>query len=74
VDQPEFLFANENVGDSFDEESERKLLRDVFKRVRDNSLREQAKKLARDLKAEPSEAKMEQLMSIQRSRHSLNKN
>ncbi|WP_413289687.1 DNA primase [Bdellovibrio sp. HCB337] len=74
VDHPELLFMTENAGESFDEESERKLLRDVFKKVRDNSLREQAKKLARDIKAEPSAEKLEQIMNIQRNRHSLNKN
>jgi DNA primase len=74
VDHPEVLFVNESANESFDDENERKLLRDVFKRVRDNSLRDQAKKLARDLKTEPSAEKMEQIMSIQRNRHSLNKN
>ncbi|MGZ3742532.1 MAG: DNA primase [Pseudobdellovibrionaceae bacterium] len=74
VDHPEALFVNENANESFDDENERKLLRDVFKRVRDNSLRAQAKNLARDLKTEPSAEKMEQIMNIQRSRHSLNKN
>ncbi|HEY8271334.1 MAG TPA: DNA primase [Pseudobdellovibrionaceae bacterium] len=74
VDHPEAFFVNENANESFDDENERKLLRDVFKRVRDNSLRAQAKKLARDLKTEPSAEKMEQIMNIQRNRHSLNKN
>ncbi len=74
VDHPEALFVNENANETFDDESERKLIRDVFKRVRDNSLRDQAKKLARDLKTEPSAEKMEQIMSIQRNRYSLNKN
>jgi DNA primase len=74
VDQPELLFSTEGTAESFDEDSERKLLKDCFKKVRDNSLREQAKKLARDLKTEPSSEKMEQIMNIQRNRHSLNKN
>jgi DNA primase len=74
VDQPELLFGNEGTADSFDEDSERKLLKDCFKKVRDNNLREQAKKLARDLKTEPSSEKMEQIMNIQRNRHTLNKN
>jgi DNA primase len=74
VDQPELLFVNETTADSFDEESERKLLKDCFKKVRENSLREQAKKLARDLKSEPSAEKLEQIMNIQRNRLSLNKN
>ncbi len=74
VDHPEVLFVNENANESFDEDSERKLLKDVFKKVRDNSLKEQAKKLAKDLKADPSAEKLEQIMNIQRNRHSLNKN
>lgn len=73
VDQPELLFVTEGAGNLFDEESEKKLLKDCFKKVRDNCLREQAKKLAHDLKAEPSSEKMEQIMNIQRNRHSLNK-
>lgn len=73
VDYPDLLFMSENAGESFDEESERKLLRDVFKKVRDNSLREQAKRLARELKSEPSAEKLEQIMMIQRNRRSLNK-
>ncbi|RYZ67580.1 MAG: toprim domain-containing protein, partial [Proteobacteria bacterium] len=74
VDQPELLFLSDGTAESFDEDSERKLLKDCFKRVRDNSLREQAKKLAKDLKTEPSSEKMEQIMNIQRNRHTLNKN
>jgi DNA primase len=74
VDLPELLFMSDGTSESFDDESERKLLRDCFKKVRDNSLREQAKSLARDLKSEPSSEKMKQIMNIQRNRHSLNKN
>ncbi|RYZ83415.1 MAG: toprim domain-containing protein, partial [Proteobacteria bacterium] len=74
VDQPELLFLSDGTAESFDEDSERKLLKDCFKRIRDNSLREQAKKLAKDLKTEPSSEKMEQIMNIQRNRHTLNKN
>lgn len=74
VDQPELLFLNDGPSDTFDEDNERKLLRDCFKRVRDTFLREQAKQLAKDLKTAPSSEKLEQIMTIQRSRHSLNKN
>lgn len=76
VDQPEFLFQGGptlEMDPGFDEESEMKLLRDCFKRVRENFLREQAKSLARDLKNEPSSEKLEQIMNIQRNRISLNK-
>lgn len=76
VDQPELLFFNEPAqgGDTeYSEEAETKLLRDCFKRVRENSLREQAKQLVKDLKSEPSSEKLEQIMNIQRNRFSLNK-
>lgn len=63
-----------NEGDpGYDEEAELKLLRDCFKRVKENFLRDQAKRLARDLKNEPSSEKLEQIMNIQRNRISLNK-
>lgn len=76
VEQPEYLFqvGPTNEGDpGYDEEAENKLLRDCFKRVKENFLREQAKRLARDLKNEPSSEKLEQIMNIQRNRISLNK-
>lgn len=77
VDQPELLFINDSVQssgeDNFNEELEAKLLRDCFKRVRENFLREQAKQLMKDLKSEPSSDKLEQIMNIQRNRFSLNK-
>jgi DNA primase len=76
VDQPEYLFEASPAGHGdpgYDEELEAKLLRDCFKRVRENFLREQAKQLARDLKTEPSSEKLEQIMNIQRNRISLNK-
>ncbi|MEK2643879.1 DNA primase [Bdellovibrio sp. BCCA] len=76
VDQPEYLFQvgpTPEAEPGFDEEAETKLLRDCFKRVKENFLREQAKQLARDLKNEPSSEKLEQIMNIQRNRISLNK-
>lgn len=76
VDQPEYLFDASLAGPNdpgYDEETEMKLLRDCFKRVRENFFREQAKQLARDLKTEPSSEKLEQIMNIQRNRISLNK-
>lgn len=76
VDQPEYLFQVGPMAEGdpgYDEESENKLLRDCFKRVKENFLREQAKRLARDLKNEPSSEKLEQIMNIQRNRISLNK-
>lgn len=76
VDQPEYLFDVSPAGPNdpgYDEETETKLLRDCFKRVRENFFREQAKQLAKDLKAEPSSEKLEQIMNIQRNRISLNK-
>jgi DNA primase len=76
VDQPEYLFENSPTGASdpgFDEETEVKLLRDCFKRVRQDFLKEKSKQLVRDLKTEPSSEKLEQIMNIQRNRISLNK-
>lgn len=77
VDQPELLFLSDHASvagdDNFSEESESKLLKDCFKRVRENSLREQARNLAKDLKSDSSSDKLEQIMNIQRDRFSLNK-
>lgn len=77
VDQPELLFLSDQMvvaGDeSFSEESELKLLKDCFKRVRENFLREQAKQLVKGLKSDSSSEKLEQIMNIQRDRFSLNK-
>ncbi|WP_413576605.1 DNA primase [Bdellovibrio sp. HCB290] len=76
VDHPELLFveAPKNEGDpGFDEEIEAKYLRDCFKRVRDNFLRDQAKQLALDAKSEPTSEKLEQIMKAHRDRLSLNK-
>jgi DNA primase len=76
VDHPELLFVAEPTSQGetgFEIETEQKLLRDCFKRVRDNSLRDQAKQLARELKLEPSSEKMEQIMKAHRDRLSLNK-
>ncbi len=77
VDKPEYLFEMSPAGTGdpgFDEEAEQKLLRDCFKRVKENFLREQAKRLAKDLKNGPSSEKLEEIMRIQRDRISLNKN
>ncbi|MEN0057287.1 MAG: DNA primase [Bdellovibrio sp.] len=76
VDQPEYLFQvspSPEAEPGFDDEAELKLLRDCFKRVRENFLREQAKQLARELKNEPSSETLERIMNIQRDRISLNK-
>ncbi|HWU42659.1 MAG TPA: toprim domain-containing protein, partial [Bdellovibrio sp.] len=79
VDHPELLFVEARASDGesgnsgFDEEAEAKLLRDCFKRVRDNFLRDQAKQLAQELKSEPSSEKLEQIMKAHRDRLSLNK-
>ncbi len=76
VDQPELLFTSEPAGggsDGYSEELEMKLLRDCFKRVHENFLREQAKQIAKSLTSETSSEKLEQIMNIQRNRFSLNK-
>lgn len=76
VDHPELLFVATPTSDGdpgYDFEAEQKLLRDCFKRVRDNFLRDQAKQLAQELKLEPSSEKLEQIMKAHRDRLSLNK-
>ena len=80
VDQPELLFMNtpesSSGNEEFDQEQEAKLLRDCFRRVQENFLREQAKQLAKDMKSGPNADhadKLEQIMNIQRNRISLNK-
>lgn len=76
VDQPEYLFEvglSSQAESEFDAEKEVKLLKDCFKRLRENFLREQAKQLAKDLRSEPSSEKLEQIMNVQRDRISLNK-
>lgn len=76
VDQPEYLFQLGPAPESdqeFDAEIEMKLLRDCFKRVRENFLKERAKQLMKSLNNEPSSEKLEQIMNIQRDRISLNK-
>lgn len=76
VDQPEFLFQlgpSPETDQEFDAEIENKLLRDCFKRVRENFLKERAKQLMKNLNSEPSSEKLEQIMNIQRDRISLNK-
>lgn len=57
----------------FDEATEQKLLKDTFKRVRENSLKGQLKKVAQDLKVNPTPEKMQMLVSLQRDLSSLNR-
>lgn len=79
VDQPELLFVDDistGVKDAgeFDHETEEKLLRDCFKKVRDHYLKEQARNLTDGLKSGLTPEKLEQIMQIQRNRHSLKNN
>ncbi|MEK6772561.1 MAG: DNA primase [Bdellovibrionota bacterium] len=86
VDEPRFLFhADLELGREssaeqkseerlvFDEEMEQKLLKDALKRIRENSLRGQLKKLALDLKVNPTPEKMQLMMSLQKDLSSLNR-
>ncbi len=89
VDEPRFLFHDDpllrdsvrqekqeiNVEGKviFDEAMEQKLLKDTFKRVRENSLKGQLKKLAQDLKVNPTPEKMQMLVSLQKDLSSLNR-
>lgn len=67
----------------FDSEAEQKLLRDCCRKIRNMFLKEKARGIALEIKAgnskdpgqdESVKSKLEQLMNIQRDRHSLNKN
>ncbi|MNS91929.1 hypothetical protein D3C72_1260410 [compost metagenome] len=57
----------------FDQETEDKLLKDCFKRVRIDFLRVKSDVLKKEIKTEPSSEKLEQIMNIQRELLSLNK-
>ncbi len=70
----EVLEENKNEGRLiFDEETEQKLLKDTFRRIRENSLRDQLKKLALELKMNPTPEKMQLMMSLQKDLSSLNR-
>lgn len=77
VDQPELLFvvepSSEQGEQEFQQETEDKLLRDCFKRVRVDFLRAKADVLKKEIKSEASSEKLEQIMNIQRELLSLNK-
>jgi DNA primase, catalytic core len=82
VDQPELLFMAQPLSEKvsledrdseFDQETEDKLLKDCFKRVRIDFLRVKSDVLKKEIKAEPSSEKLEQIMNIQRELLSLNK-
>ncbi|MNJ93447.1 DNA primase [compost metagenome] len=77
VDKPELLFVadptSEKGEEEFNQDSEDKLLRDCFKRVRVDFLKAKIDHLKRDLKAEHSSEKLEQIMNVQRELLSLNK-
>lgn len=57
----------------FDEVVEQKLLKDTMRRIRENSIKSQLKKLAIDLKVNPTPEKMQMLMSLQKDLSSLNR-
>lgn len=72
VDEPRYLFSEEQESRfDFDEETETKFLRDTVKRVKENFFRDQLKKLAVELKLNPSSEKMEMIMNLQRELSSL---
>lgn len=84
VDEPRYLFHDDPLlkgltqenGSSvlFDEELEKKLIKDVIRRVRENSLRTQLKKIAEDMKLSPSPEKIEILVKLQKDLGSLKTN
>lgn len=78
VDRPELLFSvgshivkgmSEAV--EFDEEKETKLIKDCVRRVKENSLRDQIKKISAELKVNPTPEKLEQFQKIQKEMSSL---
>ncbi len=81
VDEPRYLFHDDPLLKGmtqengspvlFDEEKEKKLIKDVIRRVRENSLRTQLKKIAEDMKLSPSPEKIEILVKLQKDLGSL---
>lgn len=79
VDQPELLFVEESgkstrEAGEFDQEMEEKMLKDCFKKVKDNFLKAKARNLVEGSKSGLSPEKLEEIMQIQRNRHSLKNN
>lgn len=78
VDLPELLFLKEAGGlgiasglSEFDEEKEIKLLKDCFRRVKENALRMQLKKLSVEFKKQPTQEVLEQFQKLQKEISSL---
>ncbi len=76
VDAPELLFMADTAlpqEGEFIQEAEDKLLRDCMKRVKSDFLKAQAKQLVKELKSDGGAEKLEQIMNVQRTRVTLNK-
>lgn len=73
IDKPELLFQNSKLDiaqiGEFDEEKEKKLIVDLISRIQQEFIKDQAKKLALDLKANTTDAeKLRQYSELQKSR------
>lgn len=74
VDNPELLFENSmQIATEFDAEKESKMISDCIKKIQQAYLKEQAKKIALDLKQNVDTEKLKEIAEIQKSRISLNK-
>lgn len=73
IDKPELLFQNSKLDiaqmGEFDEEKEKKLIVDLISRIQQEFIKDQAKKLALDIKANMNDAeKLRQFSELQKSR------
>ncbi len=76
IDKPELLFQNSKLDiaqiGEFDEEKEKKLIVDLISRIQQEFIKDQAKKLALDLKSNMNDAeKLRQFSELQKSRLAL---
>lgn len=76
IDKPELLFQNSKLDiaqiGEFDEEKEKKLIVDLISRIQQEFIKDQAKKLALDLKSNTTDAeKLRQFSELQKSRLAL---
>lgn len=76
IDKPELLFQNSKLDiaqiGEFDEEKEKKLIVDLISRIQQEFIKDQAKKLALDLKSNMHDAeKLRQFSELQKSRLAL---
>lgn len=80
IDKPEILFQNTNLGGNpsveFDVEKEQKYLSDLIRKIQQNFLKAQSKKMAIDIKSDKQGVdvdKLKEFVELQKSRLSLKK-